>query len=292
MTGIEQLQAELGERHSPKTHETYTLMAREFFRVAGDKPDYTRQEILSYFDTQIKANKSQATLDLAWYVVKAICRAKSIEFPCKDDPKRLILKARKSAPRREVRMEDEDIEVSGPTPSLAEIARVIMHVRANGSVKAKAFLALSTIYAMRAIEISTVDRKEDIKGDRIFVRTAKGGEQRWQRIPEEVSPYIKGYSYPRQDEQAVWYCFKKMRTEAGVPRAPVTPHGIRRWLDTFFTTQPNVNIYAWAKFARWAEKRSDMVGRYSHPSAQQLDRIVFGLHPLLPLWRGEAKLGV
>lgn len=103
--------------------------------------------------------------------------------------------------------------------------------------------------------------------------------------------YIKGYRYPKQSEQAIFYAFKSMRREAGLADCQsLTPHGIRRFLDTFFTTRPDVNPLVWYDFARWRQSRGDMLRRYRHSSPQVVDRIIFNLHPLLPLWRGETRM--
>ena len=291
MTGIEQLHTELGERYAPKTLQTYKERAKHFFAIAGDKDSYTRKEVLGYFDQVLQNGKSQAFLDLAWYTIKAICRSKSIAFPLREGPKGDRPKVRKVAPPREIIINGENVEVTGPTPTLNEISRVIASVLENGDTRDRAFLALSTIYAMRAIEILIVER-EDIRGDRIFVKTAKGGQPKWHSIPAEVLSYIKAYKYPHQDEQAVWYTFKRMRERAGLADAPVTPHGIRRWLNTWFTNRSDLNPYVWYDFARWAMRRGDMAQRYRNASSQEVDRQIFRIHPLFPLWGGQQTLGV
>jgi integrase len=288
-TGIEQLQAELGERYSPKTVREYIKQARHFFAFAGDKDTYERHEILAYFDHLLKEGKGQATLDMAWFVSKAICRAKSIPFPCREGFKGDQPRSRKIN-SREVEIDGEGHDVSGPTPEYDEIAALIAWAIENGDPRQKAYLALSTVYAMRAIEISLVNKKDDIVKSRLFVRTAKFGQPKWHQIPPEVLKAIKGYKYPHLDEQAIWSAFQAMRKAAGLVKATaLTPHGIRRWLNTYFTNREDLNPYVWYDFARWSRGRGDMMARYRHASSQEVDRIIFKLHPLLPLWAGSPR---
>lgn len=284
-TGIEQLKAELGERYSPKTIREYLRQASNFFKVAGDKPSYERHEFLAYFDKLIKEGKGQATLNMAWFTVKAICRSKNIsKFPCRGGFKGDQPRVRKIEVR-EISIDGESCEVSGPTPEYQEIADLIAWVKENGNPRQKAYLALSTIYAMRAIEISTINKKEDIKGDRIFCRTAKRGQPKWHRIPPEVLEFIKGYKYPDLEEQAVWSTFKQMRKQAGLAKTnTLTPHGIRRWLNTYFRHLPGFNLATWYAFARWRQNTGDMTEVYDHPSSERVDQDTFASHPLLPLW--------
>lgn len=300
-TGIEQLQAELGERYSPKTKKEYIKQARQFFEFADDKSSYERHEFLAYFDHLLKKGMGQATLNMAWYVTQAICRAKNIPFPCRKGFKGDQPKVRKIN-IREVSIDGESQEVSGPTPEYQEIADLIAWVKENGDAKQKAYLALSTTYAMRAIELSIINRAKDIdkvaamgtlspKLDkyRLFVRTAKGGQPKWHIIPPEVLEPIKGYKYPQRDEQAIFSSFMRMRKQAGLAKATaLTPHGIRRWLNTYFTSRPDLNPYVWRDFARWRIDAKDMPARYRHGSPEEIDRLVFAVHPLLPLW-GDAS---
>jgi hypothetical protein len=291
-TGIEQLQAELGERYAKKTKDEYIRVAGLFFTSAGDKPSYERHEFLAYFDSLLKAGRGQGTLDMAWFTCKAICRAKNIPFPCREGFKGDQPKVRKIS-LQEISVDGESYTICGPTPEYQQIADLIAWVKANGDDREKAYLALSTIYAMRAIEISTINKREDIKENRIFCRTAKGGQPKWHEIPQEVLDYIKGYKYPEVAESVIWSTFRSMRKRAGFSvETPLTPHGIRRWLDTFYTSRPDFNVYIWSDFARWSRKRGDMPGRYRHASSAEVDRPVFAIHPLLPLWGGTpAKKG-
>lgn len=284
VTGIEQLQAELGERYSPKTILEYVKQARYFFDFCGDKPSYDRHEILAYFDHLLKEGKGQASLDMAWYVAKAICRAKDIPYPCRGGFKGDQPRSRKVV-FQEVSIDGESYQVDAATPDLEHVSALIAWVKANGDDRQKAYLALSTIYAMRAIEISTVNKRDDIKKDRIFCRTAKRGQPKWHSIPPEVRDAIKGYKYPHLNEQAIWNAFAAMRKKAGLKKAiGLTPHGIRRWLTTFITNKTDLNPYVWKDFARWSSPRGDMIARYRHSTSEEVDRQVFAVHPLLPLW--------
>jgi hypothetical protein len=188
---------------------------------------------------------------------------------------------------REASVNGEEYEVSGPTPEREEIVALIAWCKEHGSPQQRAYLALSTIYAMRAIEIHLVNKKEDIKGDRLFVRTAKGGQPKWHRIPPQVLSSIKKYRYPERTESCVWDTFAAMRGKAGLTKATaLTPHGIRRWLNTFFTNHPTLNPYVWKDFARWTRDRRDMATKYRHAKPEDIDQMIFKLHPLLALWDG------
>jgi integrase len=166
-----------------------------------------------------------------------------------------------------------------------------------------AYLALSTVYGLRAGEIASL-RPEDLdrQGKRIYVRTLKGGVSRWIWLPEEVSRWLldpwPGPAPVARVEAAfgrVWDA-----TMESIRPARVAWHSIRRALHRDLASA-GVSREARERFGRWASRTREMASLYAYPNAtvtetgvqvaqreaegtREEDREVWERHPYLCLW--------
>jgi len=163
----------------------------------------------------------------------------------------------------------------------------------------RAFLALSTVYGLRRIEMVEMHPSSlDIKSRLIFVQTAKHGRQRYHLIPEEILRYLTDWGFKtRVSEQRMTNLFTELKKAIGLNVPGVNWHAIRRQLTRLLWeaqfTQPEIE-----EFLRWRNDRtmavhygtSKEVGTRTDltqlgQEEQRLDEKIFAAHPLLPLWR-------
>lgn len=164
----------------------------------------------------------------------------------------------------------------------------------------RCFLALSTIYGLRRVEMVEMKPQSlDINARLIFVQTAKHGRQRYHLIPEEILPYLVEWGFKvRVSEERMTSLFIDLRKAIGLDVPYLNWHAIRRqltrllWEENF--TQPEIT-----EFMRWKAGSSSMAVHYGASreigtgtditqlgqEEQRLDEKIFAKHPLLPLWR-------
>jgi len=162
------------------------------------------------------------------------------------------------------------------------------------------YLALATIYGLRRVELARIKR-ESIKGNTIYVDTAKKGEKRTHLIPEEILPYIKAYKPREHHVSPVSATFHRIVAKAklGVGNG-YGWHSFRRSLDTLLPiacAKNEMPLTFVAYFLRWSRRSwgrkmvgATMAGVYSRPEIISddpfyIDRQIFSIHPFLPLWR-------
>ena len=183
----------------------------------------------------------------------------------------------------------ESSDVVNPASTFDELRAMIAATR-NGGPEA-AYLALSSIYGLRRVELRRV-RKEHLDFDEktIYVMTAKGGESRKQLLCDEVIPILKDYDFkeeysPFKMSQLYWIICAK----AGIELKEGSGwHSPRRYLDTAL-----VRIFGQLPahiFLRWKISSSSiMTERYFSEPPLEVDReILMGtngkIHPLVKEW--------
>lgn len=149
-------------------------------------------------------------------------------------------------------------------------------------VRARLFIA--TVYGARRIEISEAT-SEDIRDGRIFIRTAKGGVQRWHLIPD-VGLELLNCDLGKIPIRTLTSDFHFLEHAAGLGRLYGRGwHSIRRSLATRFAEQ-KANPLLVKKFMRWRGK--DMYEHYVNLDVTE-DQEIFDIHPFLGYW--EAAYG-
>jgi integrase len=198
-------------------------------------------------------------------------------------------------------------DASRPALAVELIAHLIQAAK-TGKLTSRqtALLALSTTYGMRAGELAAVTAADvDLVGQRIYIRTLKGGKPRWCFLPPEIIPYVDA-SWARVSPNSVEKTFDNLwsaAVDAGRPDGTAW-HSCRRALvrDLVAGDAPDGAV---AKFLRWANGGSKgaerMVELYSRPSdhvglegttpartedegCRSHDELVWDRHPYLKFW--------
>ena len=166
------------------------------------------------------------------------------------------------------------------------------------------YLAIATIYAPRRIELARV-KKQHIKGNTIFIDTAKGGEKRTHLIPDEILPYIEGYHPKEHSVRALTFMFDRI-CKKGLEenKRDYGWHSFRRTIDTLLPialAKADKPLTLVGYFLRWSRKSigtrflgTPMGGVYARPEVMNsdpffVDKEVFAVHPFLPLWAEKGQ---
>lgn len=168
-------------------------------------------------------------------------------------------------------------------------------------------LCLATIYGLRAVEVSRIGPEDvDAERGRLFIRTAKHGQPRWQWMPPAVARVW------REDGgtvslKRVHLALKNLAVVGGLPLEPGADlHAIRRGLVVSLVAA-GVPEGALGHFMRWQVARRGggavyrEAARYSHPSevvgvtgpeapaailpgCREEDAVVWDRHPFCRAW--------
>ncbi len=216
----------------------------------------------------------------------------------------------------------QDIRYGGPIPevrgwrfdsekeseSVAFAEETVLHLIATAKQQAAAYdvalLCLSTLYGLRAVELSRVLPEDcNLEGGRIFVKTAKKGVVRWHFIPEEARPWLD-IPWPRTTARAVEKVFPDLWALAGLEqeeRYGSCWHGIRHGLDRALRDR-EVNEEERDRFLRWKSSGRNMARRYANVSivvglqgaervrgaeegSREYDGRTWERHPFVAAWR-------
>jgi hypothetical protein len=204
-------------------------------------------------------------------------------------------------PKITTKAEESDVEAL-PFET-REIKMMVDAAKADKLLPAQAaYLAISTVFGLRSEELTKIchpgpkdGRKDpndiDYDGKRIYIRTVKGGDKRWQALPDEIVPYLKQYDFKRAyDPDSFARMCGLIETKAGVVHISRRAwHGIRRSVDTALMVSLKENNIENASdmvkmFMRW-KLSADMEKRYDKEDKLKNDRLVFKYHPFLAMWR-------
>jgi len=171
------------------------------------------------------------------------------------------------------------LEIRRPSFRKEEVLQLIGFAKQSGSQREKAYLALATTYGLRREELLRL-RKQDI-GERLLIRTAKGGEPREHLIPEEIRPYLS-FDFDRiKSSNPITLTFRKLFEKAKVPQLGI--HAIRRSLNTELRLS-GIDPEAVFRFLRWKPSKRDMSAYYFSLSYPEIDRLIFEKHPWIQAW--------
>lgn len=185
----------------------------------------------------------------------------------------------------------ETSDIVKPASTFDELTAMIAATK-NGGPEA-AYLALSSIYGLRRVELHRVRREHLDFGDKtIYVMTAKGGERRKQLLCDEVIPILMDYSFAKEYSPfKMSELYGKICAKAGVELKEGSGwHSPRRFLDTaLVSTFGELPAHI---FLRWKISSSSlMIERYFSRSPLEVDReILTGGHPLVKEWKRQISV--
>lgn len=279
-----------------KTRTIYLRFAQEFLDYS--EGDFSREKITKYLEVlRHKKNrdgslKSDGTVNFAFRVIRTVFNRSEVIL--KDEGQDWPYRRGESPQIRE-----DNIQAPALHPNI--ISKMIGTIKTSGSPEEKAFLALSTTYGLRRVEMVELDASDvRLKDQTIHIATAKHGRERTHLIPSAIIPYLSEYDFSKSRSDnflfTLWY-----RIEFSV-RFPHTHkvgwHSIRRSLNTFLLRSlPEATVMS---FLRWKQRTSShMPYRYSAQrfigeegettqvvgDALDVDNQIFEAHPFLEFWR-------
>lgn len=274
-----------------KTRSLYLKYASDYLEYSDGKFD--RETVLKYLEKLKRKYKySDGTLNFIFRVVRTLYNRNSAQF---------ANEGIEWAFRRGETPQIREKNIQAPALHPRTIERMISGVRENGAVDEAAFLALSSCYGLRRVEMIEL-KADDIKSrDRIIhITTAKHGRERSHQIPEEILPYLKNYDFDQPISEfallSVWYRLEYNIKLKHIER--VGFHSIRRTLNTLLARQlSDVTVKSFLRHKQ--RTSSDMTYRYSAVTfvgeeeesteltsdAQSTDSEVFAIHPFIEFWR-------
>ena len=288
---LAKLEDDLIERNcTPKTVTVYLQMARQYTKAHDFAPTFDKQELFSYLKN-IKATKANSTYELHRTVLKLWWDVLGYKWP---------------ESKRRRHQDQHSIVVSQP-PSLTydQIKDIITRVRQFGTPQQKYYFCLSTLLAPRAGELGAITGSNfswEKETGILSFWPQKRGLRRTHRIPEEIVPYLKKYSYIAEPMTSTKmdYLFHKWCHELDIklPKSQkklcgltgkvkrekgINWHAFRHTLDTGLIDS-GLNTAAIRLFLGWRTKGDGMSGYYYTPNLADLDKSVWKKHPFLHLW--------
>lgn len=264
----------------------HVAIVRRYLLWGGNNTD---AKLAAYVHYLSDAGLRESTIDLHVRIIRAFWRSLGVSVP--RAPALTVESSRVALATDQVRALIERAPQLGP--------------------REQAILAVSTIYGLRAIEILRLRKTDmDFAHERIFIRTAKGGVQRWQWLPPVLHPILQK-PWPRLSEKRLrryWHTIWAGVTPDTLPATGVAFHAIRRALVRDLMAA-GVSEERVSQFMRWktvqGQRRLSMAHLYAHPTAEvhedgivrltaadpgrrEADAAVWAAHPYLPWWERYA----
>jgi len=266
---------------SPDTLTGYLSMASQFLTYLGDRIPPDEMDLRRYFLHRREEGISDSTLRTLFAVLQKLYQANHWDWPLAEED-------RPEAPS----------EATTPAFTREEVEQLIGN-RESYSKAERFYLAIATIYAPRRIELARI-KKRDIKGNTIYVDTAKKGEKRTHLIPDEIMPYIEAYRPRENNVSSLSAMFNRIcKKGLGKSKKGYGWHCFRTTLNTLLPislAKADKPLTLVGFFMRWSRKSTGakflgtpMGGVYARPEILSedpyfVDREVFQVHPFLPLW--------
>lgn len=245
-----------------------------FVGICGEKDDYDRSDVIKFLAALREMGFKQNSINTMVRPVKLLCQ---IQGWSDGFPRVGMVKVRESDIKRSVFSSDE-------------VCQMIRRGKAVLNGRELAYLALSTIYALRREELTNLE----IDDGTLKVDTVKGGVVTIHVIPDGIKPYLIGYE--TSGVRHMSFVFQRMMRKLGVVMNGDSYgwHSIRRALVTELVSEdaPLLNI---VRFMRWSEssliREFGMVVIYAQRDQEKIDRAIFEVHPFLPIWGEKDRLG-
>jgi hypothetical protein len=271
---------------APSTLTNYLSIAGQFLTWLGNRLPPGEMDLRRYFLHRRDEGISDSSLRTTFAVLQKLYRANHWKWPLEKEDR-----------------PDLSSEVTTPAFTREEVEQLIQK-RELYSKGERFYLAIATIYAPRRIELARI-KKRDIKGNTIYIDTAKGGEKRTHLIPDEIVPYIEAYHPKEHSVRALTFMFDRIcKKGLGENKRDYGWHSFRRTIDTLLPialAKADKPLTLVGYFLRWSRKSvgarflgTPMGGVYARPEVMSsdpffVDKEVFAVHPFLPLWADKGQ---
>jgi integrase len=268
---------------------TYLRMVYDFLNYAEDMDfhdeERTRKKVQGFLKKlERERGYGSGSQRVAFATVRAFYSRNNIIWPF----------GRGEAPQ----ISEPEMQVPAIHPDL--IVEMIQAVKAKGTPRQKAFLALSTTYGLRRAELKELGPTElKLKDKIIYIATKKHGRARSHVIPDAIIPYLAGYDFKPVGISTVFTTWYEIEYMVGIEHSPRAGfHSIRRTVATIlgqYFQENEVKI-----FLRWKKKgQGDMLMSYSsttfitrtgttnqvQPAMSDMDSRMFEKNPFLEAWK-------
>ena len=272
---------------APSTLTGYLSIAGQFLAWLGDRLPPREMDLRRYFLHRRDEGISDSSLRTTFAVLAKLYKANHWDWPLTEEDRPVL-----------------SSEITTPAFTREEVEQLIQK-RELYSKGECFYLAIATIYAPRRIELARI-KKRDIKGNTIYIDTAKGGEKRTHLVPDEIVPYIEVYHPKEHSVRALTFMFDRICVKGlGEKKQGYGFHSFRRTLDTLLPialAKADKPLTLIGYFMRWSRKSigtrflgTPMGGVYARPEILSsdpffVDKEVFAVHPFLPLWKADGKI--
>jgi len=247
----------------------WAAVAALFEQVCGPKEEYTRADVTAFLVHLRKRKLLPTTIEKNLKAIKLLSQIQHWDFP------KLSLK----------RTSPDDI--SRPIFSKEHIRSLIMLGKALLNDTELCYLALSTTYGLRRVEMARLTSSDFIP-ESVTVHTAKGGRKTTHLIPKEIAPYLACFKPCRHD--TLTHIFHRIMIKTGIKATGGYGwHSIRRALATelILTDASALNVL---RFMRWSDASArgefGLLTIYARKDQERIDEEIFKIHPFLPYWGG------
>ena len=249
--------------------QTCYISSIGFYLQEIDGRTPTAKNAIWFFDRLKEAGYSQSSINRHLAAVKSFFVANKIEWDS------TLKSAFVSIYQQET-----------PTISIEDVKLLIKSTCKNGISSDMVYLALSTVYGLRRVELARIVAEDvDKKNSTLFIKTAKGGVERKHSIPKEID-FVKDFPFEEQSETTMSVLFTKICLLGGYIKKPNEGwHSVRRSIVSEFYLNTNIPE-AWIRlFFRWAPAGTSQ--RYFATGVNPLvaDRKIFEKHPFLEFWK-------
>lgn len=231
----------------------HLAIVRRYLLWGGTNTDAKLAEYAQYLSS---AGYKGSTIDLHLRIIRAFWRALGLTVPRIPDG---------------ITVESERIALG-----TEQVHWLISQARQHCRPRDQALLVLSTVYGLRAAELASL-RRQDIRlaDSRIFIRTAKGGIQRWQYLPESLHSYVD-VIWPRTTANRLAKSWHDIIDQIQCPMpSGVGWHSVRRALardlDQAGVAEPDITTFMRWSVGKQSGKQS-MVKLYANPTAEITSR--------------------
>jgi len=254
-----QLFAEDITRKPSSTRKYYMSIARKFLTEYGD---FSRHGIMAFMNNSGWCDNSLRT---SYYVIEHLCMAIGLPFPLN---------------KNDLPPPPDEYDLYTPTLTGSEVTQLIRYWREYPGSYPTSLLYLSTMYSVRAIEMTDV-----ILNDKsVVIHVAKKKRPTYREHPVWGQGLIYLSGYERLSEKTVNQTFWKVCKKAGVKRQEDEGwHAVRRAFATV-AHDNGVDSVLVKRYTHWAVNRDDMMSVYYHKPFEEINREMEKVHPFLNLW--------
>jgi hypothetical protein len=270
---VQQFINELG-RKSIRTRRRYHDVAYRFLTECGD---FSRQGMSGWINS---LGYSDNSIRQVFYILKRLCRTMQVAFPMDKD----LLPPT-----------PDEYELRRPVVSFDTLISMIDYWKRYPKDYHASLLFLSSVYGLRSIEMSAdaiqpiILHLPDSFEMSVAKRKNRGNKPviREHLIPQDMSKYLTGFCL--KSERQVNYSYNTIAHAISHKRLDHENwHSVRRLLDTVLLeaiTKPSQQMLI-RRFMRWnrGNNAADMTNTYFNKSFADINREVFPIHPIIPLW--------